>query len=168
MGGAVALVSAEQVAAERARLTPALRRQILFRDGHRCKLCGAEVASGAALHVDHIVPIARGGTTEAENLRALCSACNSAKSSKLDHEDVVPPKRKSPKVKKTCTSCDAFHLTDTDRWGDKKGECHLRGPSLVQWFVDDGGASTEWPKVTSDNFCLDHTGLARNQDKEAR
>jgi hypothetical protein len=57
-----------------------LRALVLMRDGARCQLCGADVASGAKLHVDHIVPWSKGGETELENLQILCEVCNIGKS----------------------------------------------------------------------------------------
>lgn len=57
-----------------------LRAQVLMRDGARCQLCGAEARSGALLHVDHIIPWSKGGSTTLENLRVLCSMCNIGKS----------------------------------------------------------------------------------------
>lgn len=50
----------------------ALREAVLDRDGHACQApgCGA-----LATHVDHIVPVARGGSSWPGNLRALCSPC---------------------------------------------------------------------------------------------
>lgn len=38
------------------------------------------------LQVDHFVPLSRGGTNEAENLRAVCVSCNSQKRAMLFHE----------------------------------------------------------------------------------
>lgn len=51
-----------------------IRTVILERDGHRCYLCG-----GPARSVDHIVSKARGGTDDAWNLAACCSACQNRK-----------------------------------------------------------------------------------------
>jgi 5-methylcytosine-specific restriction protein A len=51
-----------------------LREQILARDRYACQRCGA-----AATHVDHIVPVARGGADDPRNLQALCAACDLAK-----------------------------------------------------------------------------------------
>jgi len=48
-----------------------LREQILARDRHRCRICGKPAA-----HVDHITPVASGGTEHPGNLRALCANCN--------------------------------------------------------------------------------------------
>lgn len=48
---------------------------------HGCLRCG-----GAAEHLDHIVPLHRGGRNERENMRWLCRSDNSSKGAKLDHE----------------------------------------------------------------------------------
>jgi len=45
-----------------------IRAQILALDGHRCRICG-EPAS----EVDHIRPLADGGTDHPSNLRGLCA-----------------------------------------------------------------------------------------------
>ena len=57
-----------------------LRAIVLMRDGARCQMCGAEARNGAQLHVDHILPWSKGGTTTLENLRILCNVCNIGKS----------------------------------------------------------------------------------------
>lgn len=50
-------------------------RRILERDGHRCYRCG-----GPAAQVDHLRPLAHGGTHTDNNLAAICAACHLAKS----------------------------------------------------------------------------------------
>jgi hypothetical protein len=67
---------------KRGKLAPSLRLAILERDRHRCALCGQGPAHGAALEVDHITPICRGGTDATDNLRTLCLACNRGKGQK--------------------------------------------------------------------------------------
>jgi len=52
----------------------ATRAQILTRDNHACKRCGQP-----AQHVDHRVPVTRGGTDHPSNLQALCADCNHKK-----------------------------------------------------------------------------------------
>lgn len=69
---------------EREKMTPSLRYSILRRDGFRCVLCGASVDDGAKLHVDHIMPVSKGGKTEPSNLRTLCDRCNFGKGDKYD------------------------------------------------------------------------------------
>lgn len=55
-----------------------LRLRVLDRDGFRCVLCGRSPAilAGVQLHIDHVVPVSRGGRATAENLRTLCAECN--------------------------------------------------------------------------------------------
>ncbi len=55
-----------------------IRYQVLKRAKLRCELCGAH-EDQMALHVDHIVPKARGGSDELSNFQALCMRCNTNK-----------------------------------------------------------------------------------------
>lgn len=75
----------KQMAAEQRRLlTPSLRYDILVRDNFRCKICGASAEDGVKLHVDHILPVSKGGKTVESNLRTLCERCNLGKSNKIE------------------------------------------------------------------------------------
>lgn len=69
---------------ERAKMSNRLRYDVLHRDGFRCVKCGASAASGATLHVDHIVPISRGGKTRIDNLQTLCDRCNLGKGNRYE------------------------------------------------------------------------------------
>ena len=69
---------------QRKAMTNSLRYDIMKRDNFRCVLCGRSRSDGAVLHVDHIVPVAKGGKTVPENLRTLCQECNSGKRDKYD------------------------------------------------------------------------------------
>lgn len=57
-----------------------LRYEVLRRDGHTCRYCGGK-APDVMLTVDHVVPVALGGSDEPENLVAACVACNAGKTS---------------------------------------------------------------------------------------
>jgi hypothetical protein len=57
-----------------------LRYEILRRDNHACRYCGA-TAPKAALTVDHVVPVTLGGSDEPANLVTACEPCNAGKSS---------------------------------------------------------------------------------------
>ncbi|NMC52516.1 MAG: HNH endonuclease, partial [Chloroflexi bacterium] len=57
--------------AERAKMAPSRRLRIMQRDNFHCVFCGRGREDGIKLHVDHIVPIAKGGKTEDDNLAAL-------------------------------------------------------------------------------------------------
>ena len=65
-------------------LTDSLRYDILRRDGFKCQICGSTAKDGVKLHVDHIIPVSKGGKTEPKNLRTLCDRCNLGKSDKIE------------------------------------------------------------------------------------
>lgn len=67
---------------ERNKLTKSMRYDVLRRDNFKCVLCGKFSQDGSILHVDHIIPIARGGKTVLSNLRTLCDECNLGKGTK--------------------------------------------------------------------------------------
>lgn len=67
---------------QRKLMTKKLREQIAKRDNYTCQICGKYMPDGVGLHIDHIVPIAKGGKTVESNLQVLCSKCNGKKSSK--------------------------------------------------------------------------------------
>lgn len=57
-----------------------LRFEILRRDNHTCRYCGL-TAAAVQLRVDHVVPVALGGSDDPTNLVTACEPCNSGKSS---------------------------------------------------------------------------------------
>lgn len=57
-----------------------LRFEVLRRDNHQCRYCGAK-APDVVLRVDHVMPSAIGGSDDPSNLVAACEPCNSGKSS---------------------------------------------------------------------------------------
>jgi hypothetical protein len=65
-----------------------LRFEIFRRDGFRCTYCGA-VPEETELHVDHVVPVALGGTDIPENLTTACEDCNAGKASTGASEEMV-------------------------------------------------------------------------------
>lgn len=74
------------------RIGPGRRRDverayIVERDGGRCHLCGAK-PKGAELTIDHILPLALGGTHSPENLAVACRSCNCAKGSRAANDQL--------------------------------------------------------------------------------
>ena len=67
---------------QRKLMTKELRRQIIRRDKFTCQNCGKYMPDEVGLHVDHIIPISKGGKTVPSNLQVLCSKCNGSKSNK--------------------------------------------------------------------------------------
>lgn len=73
---------------QRSLMTDKLRYKIMKRDHFRCVLCGASQKDGVKLHVDHIIPVSKGGKTVESNLRTLCERCNLGKSDSYDPTSV--------------------------------------------------------------------------------
>ena len=69
-------------AVSRARSRPisqAVRWSVFRDDGFACKQCGE---TEKPLHLDHIIPRARGGGDDRGNLQTLCETCNTSKGAK--------------------------------------------------------------------------------------
>lgn len=66
---------------KRKPLTNSIRHEVFVRDDYKCVECGA-TKKDIVLHVDHIIPVAQGGTDELSNLQTLCEACNLSKSNR--------------------------------------------------------------------------------------
>lgn len=70
------------------------RLLVLARDGSTCVICGRSVkCAGVQLHVDHIIPISKGGTNEISNLRTLCEECNLGKGDLMPNQIFVDSTR---------------------------------------------------------------------------
>lgn len=55
------------------------RRLLLEKYEYRCVACGG----CKDLQIDHIIPLAKGGTNNEENLQVLCATCNKSKGTKI-------------------------------------------------------------------------------------
>lgn len=60
------------------RLTLEELQEVYAAASGKCQVCG----DSESLHIDHIVPVARGGKTDRENLQVLCRFCNISKGAK--------------------------------------------------------------------------------------
>jgi hypothetical protein len=61
-------------------ITKRLRFEILRRDGHRCRYCGA-APDDVCLTIDHVLPRSLGGDDTPSNLVTSCADCNAGKAS---------------------------------------------------------------------------------------
>lgn len=67
------------------------RKNILDRDSWTCQHCGIKVHDRYTgdwntpdkAHIDHIIPISKGGNSEPSNLQVLCRTCNLSKQDKI-------------------------------------------------------------------------------------
>ena len=90
-------VKAKEVA-KRRRISPTQRKAVLERDDCTCQICGISrkylddmvpgLGEYSRLEIDHIVPIARGGTSDTSNLQCLCCRCNAKKGSSRTNAQV--------------------------------------------------------------------------------
>lgn len=64
--------------AKRKQLSKKIRFEVFKRDRFTCQYCGRQ-APEVVLHIDHVVPVAHGGTDDVLNLVTSCVDCNLGK-----------------------------------------------------------------------------------------
>ena len=64
-----------RTANQRTPIPSDVKRAVWKRDGGRCVNCGSEVD----LEYDHIIPVAKGGSSTVQNIQILCMTCNRKK-----------------------------------------------------------------------------------------
>jgi hypothetical protein len=65
------------------RISKRARFYVLKRDQFKCVYCGATPSETVFLEIDHVRPIAEGGTNHISNLVAACRDCNRGKGAEL-------------------------------------------------------------------------------------
>lgn len=75
----------------RVALPRAVLAELVASSGGLCFYCGADVSG--AMEVDHVVPVARGGTSMLWNLVVACRTCNRKKLTLTGREFVPAPTR---------------------------------------------------------------------------
>ena len=65
---------------KRTHIPRGMRHEVFKRDNYTCVECGAKKEDGVTLHIDHIIPVSKGGSDELSNLQTLCEDCNLNKS----------------------------------------------------------------------------------------
>lgn len=73
---------------KRKGISKRIRFAVFARDGFACRYCGS-TSEQTQLVVDHIHPVAKGGTDEPENLVTSCFQCNSGKSDKTINQAAI-------------------------------------------------------------------------------
>lgn len=73
---------------ERVPMSKSLRFEVFKRDNFACQYCG-KGAPEVILHVDHINPVAGGGTNDILNLITACVACNLGKGARELSDNTV-------------------------------------------------------------------------------
>lgn len=65
------------------KMEPIRRAAVVARDRRTCYLCGRSGLPDAEIHLDHVIPLSRGGTHTYDNIRVACAPCNYRKSNRL-------------------------------------------------------------------------------------
>lgn len=78
---------------KRKAVSKKLRFEVFKRDKFTCQYCG-DSAPDVVLHVDHIIPVSKGGLTELVNLITSCQPCNSGKKNTLLSDETAIKKQK--------------------------------------------------------------------------
>ena len=76
------------------------RFKVFERDGYQCRYCGMRPPE-VVLHVDHFIPVIKGGGNEMDNLLTSCSQCNQGKKARLsrppneelEYENIIVDKK---------------------------------------------------------------------------
>lgn len=89
-----------------------LRYEILRRDGHACRYCGA-TSPDVRVTVDHVIPVALGGSDEPANLVTACADCNSGKSASSPDAPIVEDVREDA-LRWARAMLYAAHVMDAD------------------------------------------------------
>ena len=67
---------------QRINLTAKVRNSIFERDGGKCRHCEGPLIYGEIFHIDHLIPVSKGGTNDPANLALSCVRCNLVKAAK--------------------------------------------------------------------------------------
>lgn len=66
-------------------ITVEFESKLLLEQKGTCAYCGCDL-SETGMHLDHIIPLSRGGTHTASNVHWVCPRCNLSKGNKLESE----------------------------------------------------------------------------------
>lgn len=128
-------------------VTKRTRYEVLKRDNFTCRYCRS---TEQALKVDHVTPVALGGSDDPSNLVAACQDCNAGKASTSPTEAMVSQVseddlRWAAAIKRAAAASAIQDAKDRERhnwflnewWGwDKRGDCLPSGweKSLDRWI----------------------------------
>lgn len=78
--------------AKRVSFSPKVRAEVLLANGGRCYLTNAKIMAGDKWDVEHVIPLAQGGTNDPANLRPALAGPHKIKSAK-DATDTAKARR---------------------------------------------------------------------------
>jgi len=109
-------------------LSKRTRYEVLRRDNHTCRYCGGK-APDVELTVDHVNPVALGGTDDPTNLVAACKDCNAGKSSVPPGADLVADVSED-----AARWAAAIQVASSDMLANRNDEQARRDRFLEEWW----------------------------------
>ena len=79
--------------ARRPTFSTSFRLSLFLKRKGICSDCNRKIEAGKAWDIDHILPLAMGGTNAPENLQILCRPCHRSKTSHSDIPCIAKTKR---------------------------------------------------------------------------
>jgi 5-methylcytosine-specific restriction enzyme A len=67
----------------RIKIPDEVRKYVFTRNNYQCQSCGKTYLE-TELNIDHIIPLAKGGSNDISNLQSLCRTCNLVKKDRFD------------------------------------------------------------------------------------
>ncbi|MCP4353686.1 MAG: HNH endonuclease [Desulfobacterales bacterium] len=124
----------------RRKIPIAIRNQVAELAGHRCSYCRSPEWAGVPMVVDHIIPLAAGGSSDIENLCLSCYRCNEFKGARQEGIDPFTGSRVSlfkPRVQVWSAhftwSKNGLRVIGLTACGRVTAETlHLNNPHLIQ------------------------------------
>tara|TARA_R110002051_G_scaffold316556_1_gene396315 strand:- start:4336 stop:4773 length:438 start_codon:yes stop_codon:yes gene_type:complete len=80
--------------AKRISFSPKVRAEVLLANGGRCYLTNAKIMAGDKWDVEHVIPLAQGGTNDPANLRPALASAHKIKTAK-DAADTAKARRRA-------------------------------------------------------------------------
>ena len=78
---------------QRPVFSTSFRLNLFLKRKGTCARCSQKIDAGKAWDIDHIIPLALGGTNETKNLQVLCRPCHRSKTSQSDIPRIAKTKR---------------------------------------------------------------------------
>lgn len=72
----LAHLAREHIKPKRTTVKQSVRLEIFARDKGICRHCGGQLRPNDSWHIDHLVPVVKGGSSDPANLALSCRACN--------------------------------------------------------------------------------------------
>ena len=77
----------------RSTFSTSFRLNLFLKRKGKCAACSQKIEAGKAWDIDHILPLALGGTNEPDNLQILCRSCHKTKTARFDVPRIAKTKR---------------------------------------------------------------------------